>query len=137
MSDVLFAVQEAVFTKLSGDAAMQALIGSPARLYDHAPAEAVFPFLTLGATDAEAADDKNGYGALQIMTLHAWSRYRGRKETQAILDAAYALLHHGDLTVSGHVCASCRWRDSAIGLEDDGLTYHGVASYRILTLAEG
>lgn len=137
MSDALFAVQDAVYVLLAGNASMQALLGAPARIYDHAPPDAAFPFVTLGAAEAQAWDDKTGFGARQIMALHVWSRYRGRKEALAILNAVHALLHYGNLTVTGHNAVACRWRDSAIMLDDDGLTYHGIAHYQITTQASG
>lgn len=133
MSSDFFAVQEALFNALSADAPLQALLGSPMRLYDHVPPDAVFPFVTLGEMQAEPFDTFDHDGMAQLVTLHVWSRQRGRKESKAIMDALYQRLHHGALTISGRQLVLCRFLEAEALLEDDGLTYHGVARYQVLT----
>ena len=41
-------LQKAVFEALAGDAALAALIGT--RIFDHAPANVAFPYVTFGRT---------------------------------------------------------------------------------------
>lgn len=133
MSDAMFAVQDAVYAVLAADAGVQAVLGSPARIYDHVPPDATFPFLTLGAVQAEVFDTRERAGMRQTLVLHVWSRYRGQQETKNILGAIYTVLHQGGFTVAGHELAACRWRSAETLLDDDGLTRHGVAQYEIIT----
>lgn len=133
MSDAMFAVQDAVYTALAADSGVQALLGSPVRVYDHVPPDATFPFLTLGAVQAEGFDTKERVGTRQTVVLHVWSRYRGSREVKNILSVVHDLLHLGNFAVAGHELAACRWRSAETLLDDDGLTRHGVAQYEIIT----
>ena len=133
MNSAFFAVQDALYTALTADAGVQALLGSPARVYDHVPPDAAFPFLTMGAMQAEAFDTADHDGVAQRVTLRAWSRMRGRKEIKAIMDAVYARLHGGTLAISGRKLVLCRFMAAEAALDDDGLTYHGMAQYQIIT----
>jgi len=133
MNSGFFAVQDALYTALAGDAGIQALLGSPARIYDHVQPDATFPFITLGATQAEPYDTVDHGGMSQRVALHVWSRQRGRKETKMILDALYQRLHHGVLTIAGQKLVLCRFISAEALLDDDGLTYHGLAQYQIIT----
>ncbi|MGB4101346.1 MAG: DUF3168 domain-containing protein [Alphaproteobacteria bacterium] len=133
MSDAMFAVQDAVYTILTASSGVQAVLGSPARIYDHVPPDASFPFLTLGAVQAEGFDTKDRTGTRQTLVLHAWSRARGSEEVKNILSALYDVLHLGSFTVAGHELAVCQWRQAETMLDDDGLTRHGVAQYEVIT----
>lgn len=133
MNAGLFAVQDALYTALAAEPALQLYLGNPARIYDHVPPDASFPFLTCGAVQAESYDTSDHQGLSQQMVLHVWSRERGRKETKLILDALYQKLHLGSLTISGQKLLLCRFRSASIELDDDGLTYHGIAIYQFIT----
>jgi hypothetical protein len=53
-------VQEAVQGKLAADSTVQSLLGSPLRLYDHAPPATAYPFVRYGDQRSEALDTKDG-----------------------------------------------------------------------------
>jgi hypothetical protein len=133
MNSAFFAVQDALYAALTAYAPLQALLGTPLRLYDHVPHDAVFPFMTLGEMQAEPFDTLDHNGMAQRVTLHVWSRARGRKESKVILDALYQRLHQGSLTITGQKLLLCRFAGAEVALDDDGLTYHGLAQYRIIT----
>lgn len=133
MSEAMFAVQDAVYDLLVANAGMQAVLGNPPRIYDYVPQNAVFPYLTLGDTRAENFDTKDGVGINQLITLHAWSRYRGQKEMKDILKAVNLALHRSSMTVSGYNFTDCRFESAETFLDDDGLTYHGLCRYRLIT----
>ncbi len=132
MSASLFAAQEALYGKLVADAGVQAKLGNPARVYDMVPADAAFPYLTLGDATLNVFDTKDSTGFEQTVVLHAWSRARGRKETKDILQAVYDCLHRAELTVSGARFVDCALQSGAIGIEKDGLTLHGVMRFRVV-----
>jgi hypothetical protein len=132
MSTSLFAAQEAVFGALSNAAALQSLIGNPARIFDVVPPGAIFPYVTLGDITLRDFDTKERTGFEQMHVLHAYSRYRGRKEVKTIMQAAYDALHRQSLTVTGADFISCQLVGATIGAENDGLTLHGVMRFRII-----
>ena len=140
MSDSQSAVQVAVKTALQNNAAFGTLVGGTgtlARIYDHVDQASAFPYVTLGDTTALPFDTKDKTGMEQTFTVHVWSRYRGRKEAQDIMAAAYGVLHRGTLTVTGHTFVNSEWEFSETFEDPDGLTKHGVSRYRIVTQQSG
>ncbi len=132
MTSSLFAVQEAVYGTLSGNAALQSLIGNPTRLYDVVPPAAVFPYVTLGDLTIKEFDTKDRSGFEQILVLRAWSRARGRKELKQIMQAIYDALHAASLSVTGADAVSCQFQSAATSAESDGLTLQGVLRFRVI-----
>jgi hypothetical protein len=132
MTTSLFAVQEAVYGALTSSTAVQALIGNPARLYDVVPPASVFPYATLGDVVIKEYDTKDQTGFEQSLTLHVWSRYRGRKELKQIIQTIYDVLHNAALSVTGANYVSCQFQSASTLQENDGLTLHGIVRYRII-----
>lgn len=145
---VNLAIQKAVYELLIADATLATLLapsdieGSPTRpaVYDFAPQAAAseddskFPYVTIGEDTAAEFDTDDIDGQETTLTLHAWSRQRGRKEVKQILDALYAALHDAALTVEGSHALFCYWEFSeALPVDDDGITQHGVTRFRIVT----
>lgn len=134
MSDALWAAQAAVQSRLAADVGVRAQIGDPVRLYDHVPPGAAFPYVTFGETNANDYGTKDGAGLEQTVTLHVFSRYRGRKQVKDILAALYDALHQQNLTVSGQSFVDCRFSSAATVRTEDGVTYQGVIRFRVRTL---
>jgi hypothetical protein len=132
-ADSSWPLQQAVYAALAAAPAIQALVGDPPRLYDHVPAATAYPYLTLGETGVADWSNKSFSGAELVLTLHAWSRTRGRQEAKAMLDAAHAVLHRAALSVSGHTLVELAFAGAETLLDEDGLTWHGVARFRALT----
>ena len=129
------ALQTTIFSTLDGDAALGALVTG---VYDSAPqaddsgSSAAFPYVTIGeavhtdwSTDTENGDDVT-------FTVHSWSRYRGRKEIKQIQGAVYDVLHRANLSVAGYAFVSCDWLQSESFVDTDGLTRHGVQTFRVI-----
>ncbi|MDX2027698.1 MAG: DUF3168 domain-containing protein [Alphaproteobacteria bacterium] len=135
MTDAFFAVQEAVFDALVASSAIQSLLGSPPRIYDHVPPGAVFPYMVFGAVTSAPYDTKTEIGFEQGITLNIWSRYRGSKEAKDILQATYETLHRAALSVTGHVFLSCEFHGADCALTDDGLTTHASVRFSVVTQA--
>lgn len=132
MTTSIFAVQEAVYARLVADAALQTLIGIPPRLYDMVPPAAVFPYVTLGDVAVRDYGTKDGTGFEQNITLHAYSRTRGRKEVKQMLQSIYDSLHRAVFTVTGANFTDCTFLSASTQLENDGLTLHGIIRFRII-----
>ena len=133
MTDALFNVQDTVFAALAASSPLQALIGDPARIYDHVPPGAVFPYIAFGPLHVLPYDTKTEVGFEQIVTLNIWSRYRGGKEAKDILQTAYDVLHRAALSVSGEVFLTCEFHSADLAPLDDGLTYHAAARFSLVT----
>ena len=78
-------LQKALFSALTGDAALVSALGG-AKVFDHAPAHAAFPYVTFGRTSVYDWSTGTESGAEQLLTLHVWSKARGRKETLDIMN---------------------------------------------------
>ncbi|MDD3371563.1 MAG: DUF3168 domain-containing protein, partial [Alphaproteobacteria bacterium] len=93
MSDVLLSVQQAVAQALAESAAVQAVLGASAEIYDHVPPDAAYPYIVFGPAHVTPYDTLTETGFEQVVTLNVWSRYRGGKETRDIFQAVYDTLH--------------------------------------------
>lgn len=125
---IAWAVQSAVFTKLD------ASLSTP--VYDNAPqredAATGFPYVTIGEDTVNEWDTDTELGGNCTVTVHTWSRYRGRKETKEIQGNVYDALHRAtDLTYAGYVFVGVDFISSDSFLDSDGLTRHGVQTFRI------
>lgn len=127
------ALQKAIFEHLSAAATIKALIGDPPRLFDHVTPGTAFPLASIGHIQVSDWSSKTFNGADCAVTLHVFSRSRGRKEVRAILEAMFVLLQDASLTLEGHSLVALRFQFSEVLLDEDGLTYHGVARYRART----
>lgn len=141
------AIQQAVFTMLRADSALGALLptsmfaGDAGKaVYDRPPqpdlaelASTVFPFVVIGDDTAAEFDTDDADGQETTITLHAWSRYRGKKEVKQVLDALYNALHGVALTITGQISVYCFFEFMESMLDPDGLTQHGVIRFRIVT----
>lgn len=121
--------QSALYAKLSGDATLMGMVSA---IYDHVPETAIFPYISMGEIDARDSSTFGKDGQIMTATLHIWSRQRGRKEAQQIMARIHDLLHKGTLNVSGAEFAGSYYDFSAVILDGDGLTYHGIARYRAI-----
>lgn len=125
-------LQLALWRRLSAHPDLLAVLGGP-RLYDDVPQTAAFPFVTLGdirSTDWSTQDQK---GHEHILTLHAWSRAKGRKQVQAILQVLEAALDDAALALQAHRLINLRLVFWDARRELDGETYHGLMRFRAVT----
>jgi hypothetical protein len=95
---VLQAVQQALYTKLTGDSLLMDLV---AGVYDMVPQEALVPYIVIGDGQAEDIPQIQGSVCECTMALHVWTQGGGRKTALAVLNRLHALLHHGSLSLSG------------------------------------
>lgn len=101
------ALQKALIAHLRGDAALKALLGDPARIWDQPPAEPLFPHLQIGRCESRpvAAD---GCGMEHSLTLTCASTFGGTEEAKAVSAAARARLFEAALTADGMRTISLR-----------------------------
>ncbi len=132
MSNAQWELQRAIYQHLKSNPALQTELGTPARVYDDPPADAVFPYLTLGETRIKDWPGVEG-GVEHELRLHVFSRYAGRREVKRILASVYDALHDAALTVAGHELINIRFVFADAFRRQDGETYQGVARFRAVT----
>ncbi|CAN5321134.1 DUF3168 domain-containing protein [soil metagenome] len=91
MRDHESALQKALIAWLRDDAALQALLGEPARIWDEPPVSPGFPNLRVGGSQSRAVA-ADGCGIEHALTLHCVSRFGGAEEARAICAAVRARL---------------------------------------------
>ena len=126
------ALRAAIYDALRTDTGLGAALGGH-RVHDEVPANAAFPYVTLG--DARIVDVSTDDGAVQEhqLTLHAWSRQGGHKEAHVITGALLQALDDAPLTPVGHRLVNLRFAIADIRREADGRTYHAVVRFRAIT----
>lgn len=125
------ALQKSVFAALVADAGVGAVVGD--RIFDAAPRNAAFPYVTFGDTRVTDWSTGTGEGAEHRLALHVWSREPGKAECLAALEAIRAALHDAALDLDGHRLVNLRFEAADAGRERDGITWHGTARFRAVT----
>ena len=138
ISEQAESLARAVHAALSDDPAVQFGLGGtadiPPRLYDAAPEDPVYPYLTYGALRSEDIGADDTPLAVHQMTLHLWSRYQGRAEVMALLGQLGHALDAGTLTQAGEVAVrSATPIYSDVLRAPDGRTHHGLLRLSITT----
>lgn len=123
-------LQAAVFAKLSNDLSVP--------VYDAVPQPedggdiAEFPFVTIGEDTLIPFDTVDSIGYDATLTIHTWSRQRGRKEVKELQQAIYDSLHRQVLTVSDYHFINMAFEYADSTVDSDGLTRHGVQRFRCI-----
>jgi Protein of unknown function (DUF3168) len=132
MPSAALALQQSIFSTLGANAGIVALLGG-ARIYDHVPQPATYPYLSFGQSVVRDGDTGTESGDEHMLTLHIWSRAEGRKETHELIDAVRTALHQQPLTLMGHRLINLRHEFSEARREPDGDTIHGLVRLRAIT----
>ena len=138
ISEQAESLARAVHAVLSADPAVQFGLGGtadiPPRLYDAAPEDPVYPYLTYGALRSEDIGADDTPLAVHQMTLHLWSRYKGRAEVMALLGTIGHALDAETLTQAASVSVrSATPLYSDVLRAPDGRTHHGLLRLSITT----
>ena len=125
-------LQTAIFAVLSGDTSLTAALGD-AKIFDHAPANVAFPYLTFGRTSIYDWSTGTENGSEQLFTLHVWSKAKGKQETLDIMERARALLHDQPFTLESQALVNCRMELAEARFDEDLAVYHGLLRFRAVT----
>lgn len=118
------AIQEAVFDCLSN---------AGLTVYDNVPEDAAFPYVVIGEDTHAPFDTDDSLGAESTVTIHVWSRYRGKKEAKELQATIYNALTRAELSIDSHDLITIEFEYSDVLLDPDGITRHGVQRFRCLT----
>ena len=121
-------LQKAIFTTLSGSVRGMDAVNVP--VFDDVPEGTEYPYVVIGEETAANNGTKTLDGIEHTLTIHAWSRYRGRREIKEIMQSVYENLHNTDISVSGASLVNIRQEFNTTLAETDGITRHGVMRFR-------
>ena len=107
MSSSARALQEAVFSALSADAALTALIGA-GQVHDGPPRNAAAPYVHLGEMTARDWSTSTEGGTEIVFAVVAWSRQPGLSEALAIAERVREVLDDAALVLAGHRLVNMR-----------------------------
>jgi len=124
-------LQKAMFEALAGDAALVALLGG-ARIFDRAPTDTAFPYVTFGRMSVFDWSTSTERGLEHLVTLHVWSKAKGKKEAFAILDAVRRVLD-APLALDSHHLVNFRFEFAEVSFDDDISVHHGLLRLRAVT----
>lgn len=133
MADSTLPAQAAIVAALKADAGVTALVG--ARVYDRAPDDVAFPYVSLGPESAQPFEAQLLDGWDMSLQIDTWSRKTGRVECRQIMAAIYAALHGAALAVSGHALVMVVLQLQTTMDDPDGVTVHGVQRFTVITHA--
>ena len=125
-------LQKAIFEELGQDAELVSALGG-AQIYDHAPANVAFPYITFGRTSIYDWSTGTESGTEQLFTLHVWSKAKGKKEALEIMDLVKARLAGASLDLSGHHLVNLRFEFEEARFDEDQSVHHGLLRYRAVT----
>lgn len=126
------ALQKAIFTKLSGDAALTALIGANA-VTDRRLAEPSAPLVVIAGIDSTDHSTASEAGEEHVVTLEAWSEAAGHRQAQAIAAAVRAALHNASLGLAGHHLVLLLHRDTRLRRDGKSRFHRAEMRFRAVT----
>lgn len=124
-------VQQLIYDVLAADSALQSL-GAP--VYDNVKQGSAYPYVAIGEDLHNEWDTFTSIGSDCSVSVHTWSRQRGRRQIKQMQGAIYNALHRKEstFTVTGYNVVLCDFVNSQSFLDSDGLTRHGVQTFRII-----
>ena len=129
MTDFASAIQTDIYEVLNAGLSYPVYDDVPF-LPEGAPTEN-FPYVVIGDDTLVPFDNDTQIGVEATLTIHVWSKYRGRKEAKDIQGEIYTLLNRASLTIAGYDVVDILFEFSETFVENDGNTRHGVQRFRI------
>lgn len=126
---VLQALQQALYSKLSGDSALMDLVSG---VYDAVPQHAALPYVVIGDGSANEVPQVATQMSECQLLLNVWTSGGGRKVALAILNRLHALLHQGSLSLGGFTLIAMRCVRAETTVDADHDRVSGVLELTVL-----
>jgi len=130
---VLQAVQQALYTKLTGDGVLMDMVEG---VYDAVPQQAIIPYIVIGDGQAEEVPQVQTRLSECTMALHVWTAGGGRKAALTILNRLHGLLHHGALTFTGFTLLAMRCMRAETQVDADHDRIYGMVELGLTVRAD-
>lgn len=129
--------QKAIYTLLSSDAALMALLGQVAteqKVFDFIPDNTAFPYIQLQIKPWTDRGSHQTEGFTCVLTIHVWYQELGRGDLQVqnIQARVDQLLHTQDVCITGWNVLGLRRTMSDILTDPDNVTKHGIQQFKLL-----
>lgn len=127
----------AVFAALKAYAPLVALLAedpldATAAVYDHVPQDTAFPYLVVENPVGRDHDTDTTLGWDADLTIHAWSRFRGQEEVEALQRETDDALNRTEPTIVDARIVTLHRIEHREILDEDGLTRHGIHRFRAI-----
>ncbi len=126
--DPSVAVQRAQVLALKSSTALQALIGTPAQVYDRVPPEAKLDYVTVGEDEIRDNSAEDMDGAEVTSMIHVWSATSKAAAKKIMAVVVSVIAQPLDLSPDGQRCTSALVETVHHLNGPDGETFHSVAS---------
>lgn len=127
MTSPTLELQSKVVTRMKAYAPLSALIGS--RVYDNVPANAVFPYVSIGPEQI-LQDDADCIESFEIsFQIDAWSQAVGFPEVKRVAEEVRVSLHEYELPLIDNALITLTHRQTRIFRDPDGLTNHAALEF--------
>lgn len=125
MASASHELQELIRARLKAVPTVTSIVG--ARVFDHAPADAAMPFITLGPSDATPVDSDCILAREETLQVDIWHRDQGKLgPCRQTVDAVKAALHGWEGSLATNALVELRVRLVRVLQDPDGITAHGV-----------
>ncbi|KQQ37837.1 hypothetical protein ASG19_01675 [Rhizobium sp. Leaf306] len=105
MTSASNALMKAVHARLTGDAALTALVGQGG-VHDRLMPKSKLPAIAFGEWETRDYSTGTEPGEAHSLTITVWSQAEGRRQAQEIASRVDTLLHDAALTLEGFVLVS-------------------------------
>ena len=126
------ALQRAMRARLIAHAPLVALLGGPA-IYDDVPQGMREPYVSFGDIATRDWSTNVDRGEEHLVTLHVWSRQRGKKEAYDIIAEIDAALDGASLALEGHRLINLATTFWTVMRDAPSELYRGVVRLRAAT----
>lgn len=127
MSSPSLELQGLIVARLKGDATVSALVGD--RIYDSVPADADFPYVSMGPRD-EISDDTDCRAGFELsLQIDVWSRQPGYPEAQRVSDTVRRCLVTYEFPAMENPLVYFKHQQTRIFRDPDGLTTHAALTF--------
>ena len=126
------ALQAGLRAALVADSALVTALGGE-QVFDDVPRDVPFPYITIGDIDTRDWSTQTLRGHEHTVTLHLWSRYRGRKQVQDLIAEVDRILDGASPPLEGYRLVNLSTVFWTAQREPDGEVYRGTVRLRAVT----
>jgi hypothetical protein len=126
------ALQTGLRTALLADSGLVTALGGE-QVFDDVPRDVPFPYITIGDIDTRDWSTQTSRGHEHTVTVHLWSRYRGRKQVQELIAEVDRILDGASPPLSGYRLVNLSTVFWTAQREPDGEVYRGTMRLRAVT----
>jgi hypothetical protein len=125
-------LQSAIYNALTNHASILAELNGP-HVFDDVPQGTTLPYITIGDIETRDWDTQTSTGHEHMVSLHVWSRHRGRKQVQSLIASIDDALDDKALSLQNHGLVNLRVVFWSALRDIDGKGYHGIIRLRAVT----